>query len=472
MKIPELPRHGDRSKGLGGTIVVQRMNLLGEPGVGLAGIPGRTEKSRVGWLWNRPWKIYVWLAVFLLVKVTYALDGWYMTWDVFTGAHGPFPAVFAAEAPVAPEHVISLPEGKQVLVHGLSLRWTDEYTDKYNGMAAVNVRTGKEYWHYERHDVDDALVWQFGASERTVVVRFTDGKLVALDLRTGESLWHAEIQAGDRGRNVKLAGGQAVTEDPGAVRAFDERDGRNLWTAKTPKWCHEVFLRSVHILSDHLSAIQVLCNGSGRYGPDDIGLLMGVDNRTGKVLWQQRTVDPDLTSWGGEHTLIAPDPDHRQTTQLLDVNRHGISPRTDLPLDKWDVVAVGNSTVLSGTNPKNRASKHDTLLSAFDVVDGHLSWQLRAPSDHEYGLPEIADGRVYVVRQPYLTAAAAGSQFLADLLVLDADTGRLLHTLRLPTMTADNKTADYEKLVIGDITDGAVGIGWRDDGGDLLIASD
>ncbi|MFF3883548.1 PQQ-binding-like beta-propeller repeat protein [Streptomyces sp. NPDC001914] len=412
------------------------------------------------------------LVVFLLLKAGVALDSWYMKRDVFTGAHGPFPAVFAAEAPVAPEHLLSLPGGTQVLVHGLSLRWTDDYTDKYNGMAAVNVRTGKEYWHYERHDVDESLVSQFGASERTVVARFTDGKLVALDLRTGRLLWHAEIRAGDRGRNVKIAGGQVLTEDAGAVRAFDERGGRDLWTAKTPQWCHEVFLRSIHTLPDHLSAVQVLCNGSGRYGADDIGLLMGVDNRTGTVLWQQRTVDPDLTSWGGGHTLVAPDPARRKPVQLLDMNRQGITSRTDLPLDKWDVVAVGNGTVLSGTNPKNGASKHDTLLSAFDAVDGHPTWQLRAPGDHEFGIPKIADGRVYVVRQPYLTSADAGSQFLADLLVLDADTGRLLHTLRLPTMTADDETPDYEKLVIGDVSDGAVGIGWRDDGGELLIATD
>jgi hypothetical protein len=77
---------------------------------------------------------------------------------------------------------------------------------------------------------------------------------------------------------------------------------------------------------------------------------------------------------------------------------------------------------------------------------------------------------VYVARQPYLTEADVGRRFHADLLVLDADTGRLLRTLRLPAMPADDETADYEKLVIGDIADGAVSIGWRDQGGDLLIA--
>ncbi|MGW1069798.1 outer membrane protein assembly factor BamB family protein [Streptomyces aureus] len=445
------------------------MNLLGEPGVGLPDIPGRPVKSPAGRLWDRPWKIYVILVIWLLGKVALAVDDWYMSRDVFTGAQGPFPAAFAAEAPVAPEHVIGGPESGQALVHGLLLRWTDEYSDGYYGMAAVNARTGKEYWHYERRDVDDALVWQFGASESTVVARFTDGKLVALDLRTGRMLWHAEIEAGDRGRNVKVAGGQVVTEDPGAVRAFAERDGRKLWTAKTPRWCPEVFLRSVHALPDHLSAVHVLCNGSGRYGPDDIGLLLGIDNRTGKVLWRQRTVEPDLAVWGDGNQVVLQDPSHRQTVQVLEMNREGIAPRAGLPRD---AVAVGGGTVLSGTNPKDRTGQHDTLLSAFDAVDGHLSWQLRAPGDHEYGTPKIADGRVYVVRQPYLTAAYAGEQFLADLLVLDADTGRLLHTLRLPTMTAADEIADDDKLDIGDVSGGAVGIRWRGDMEDILIVTD
>ncbi|MHC3475564.1 outer membrane protein assembly factor BamB family protein [Streptomyces sp. 7R007] len=136
----------------------------------------------------------------------------------------------------------------------------------------------------------------FGLSERTVVARFTDGKLVAVDLRTGKPLWHADIRAGDRHRSVELVGGRAVTEDLGAVHAFDERGGRSLWTVKTPESCPEVFLRSVHTLPDHVSAVHVKCNASGRGDRDEYGLLLGVDNRTGEILWQQRTADPELTA--------------------------------------------------------------------------------------------------------------------------------------------------------------------------------
>jgi len=402
----------------------------------------------------------------LILCVIALLVSWYQSRDVFTGAHGPFPAAFAAEAPAAPEHVMRRTGGEQAVVHGLSLRWTD------SGMAAVNLLTGKEYWRYERRDTNDSAVWSFGESERTVVARFTDGKLVAIDLRTGKLLWHAEIQAGDHHRSVELVGGGAVTEDPGAVRAFDERDGRSLWTVNTPESCPEVFLHSVHALPDHLSAVHVLCNASSDDDRDRYGLLLGVDNRTGKVLWRQRTVDPELTVWGDGHTLVAPDPDRPQTIQLLDMNRQRISARAALPLEEGGAVAGGSGTVLSGTDPKEGSEDHDTLLHAYDTRDGQPSWQLRAPTGQEYGLPEIADGRVYVVRQPFLTGADAGRRIRADLLILDADTGRLLHTLRLPAMTAPDDSDDFEKLDILDTADGAVSIGWRDSYGDLLIATD
>ncbi|MFD9459323.1 hypothetical protein [Streptomyces sp. NPDC060027] len=97
---------------------------------------------------------------------------------------------------------------------------------------------------------------------------------------------------------------------------------------------------------------------------------------------------------------------------------------------------------------------------------------MRAPAGQEYGLPEIADGRAYVVRQPFLTDADTGRRVHADLLVLDADTGRPLHTLRLPSMTAPDESGYFGRLDVLDTADGTVSIGWRDGGEPLLIATD
>ncbi|WP_435226636.1 hypothetical protein [Streptomyces sp. Tue6028] len=126
---------------------------------------------------------------------------------------------------------------------------------------------------------------------------------------------------------------------------------------------------------------------------------------------------------------------------------------------------------MSGIDPKGGSGDHDTVLHAFGTRDGQSSWQLWAPAGQEYGLAKIADGRVYVVRQPLLTETDTGRRIHADLLVLDAGTGRLLHTLRLPSMTVPDDYDSFVKLDILDAADGALSVGWRDGEGDLLIAT-
>jgi hypothetical protein len=136
----------------------------------------------------------------------------------------------------------------------------------------------------------------------------------------------------------------------------------------------------------------------------------------------------------------------------------------------WDAVAAGGGVVLSAIDPEDRSEEvHNTLLRAYGARDGHLAWQLRAPTSQEYGCPDIADGRVYVVRQPFLTGPDTGHRIRADLLVLDLATGRLLHTLPLPAVTVPD---EERELDVRDVADGAVSIGWRDDDGGVLIATD
>ncbi|MFD4947040.1 PQQ-binding-like beta-propeller repeat protein [Streptomyces sp. NPDC058409] len=409
-----------------------------------------------------------WFMALVVVCLTLAwLYDWYAERDRVTGAQGPFPAVFAAGSPVAPEHVIRRSAGVDVtLVHGMSLEWTGP------GVKAVNLRTGKEYWRYERRD-SGGTMWSFEVSARTVVAGFDDGKLVGIDLRTGKPLWHEKIPHDDGFRGVSLTGGQAVTEAPGAVRAFDERDGRSLWTVKTPGNCPEVLVHTVYALPDHVSAVHAMCNVSS-VTKDEYSLLLGIDNRTGELLWQRRTRDPEQVVRGDAHTLVAPapGPGGRTYVQLLDVNREGATARGELATDSWNPAGAGDGTVLVGADADGGTEDHITVLHAFDTTDGHLAWRLKAPSGREYGFGKIADGRVYVVRQPFLTGADVGRRIRADLLVLDADTGRLLHTLRLPAMTVPDDSDHFVKLDVLDVADGATSIGWRDDDGDLLIAAD
>ncbi|MGD1221721.1 PQQ-binding-like beta-propeller repeat protein [Streptomyces krungchingensis] len=464
VRIPQPSGHGDRGQGRG-AVVTRRMNLLGEPGMGLSGGPGKPvpNVAEVRALARR--QVWGLLIALLLLATSHSWVHRHQPRDVVTGAHGPFPAAVGAGAPVAPEHVVRRTSGfDEALVHGLYVR----QTGSLSGVTAANVRTGKEYWRYERPD-SEAGVNTFDVSERTVVAAFGDGRLIGVDLRTGKPLWHVEIQHAKGHRTTALAGGQALTEAPGAVRAFAERDGRSLWTAKTPRSCPDGLVITAYALPGHLSVVPLVCNVTS----PDRGIyyhLLGIDNRTGKVLWQQHTAAPRLMVRGGEHTLVIPDPDHPPAIQLLDVNRQGATARALTAADAWDAVAAGGGIVLSAIDPGDRSEEdHDTLLRAYRTRDGHLAWQLRAPTGQEYGFPEIADGRVYVARQPFLTGKDTGRRIRADLLVLDAGTGRLLHTLRLPAMTVPDESRELD---VRDIGDGAVSIGWRDSGGDVLIAAD
>ncbi|MEU0641958.1 PQQ-binding-like beta-propeller repeat protein [Streptomyces umbrinus] len=386
--------------------------------------------------------------------------GWYVNRDVVTGAQGPFPAAFGTEAPVAPEHVMHRRTGKRVLVHGLSVDSTAD------GARAVNLRTGKEYWRYERQD-EGSVVMSFDVSERTVVIAYLDSALVGVDLRTGKRLWREDLGHGEGFRNVGLGAGQALTAAPGAVRAFDERDGRSLWTAKTPKSCPEVGVYAVYALPDRVSAVPLLCNvASLDTDNEQYYLLLGVDNRTGKALWQRHISDPNWAVRGDAHTLAAPNPDTDDSlaVQLLDMSREGATPRADLDTTAWNPVGAGSGTVLLATDAQGDGdSNHDTVLHAYDTEDGRLAWRLKAPAGQEYGSGVIADGRVYLVRQPLLTEADAKHRVRdAELLVLDADTGRTLHTLRLPAMTAPDDDVYFMKLDVHQVTDGALSLSWRE----------
>ncbi|MFF5004459.1 PQQ-binding-like beta-propeller repeat protein [Streptomyces phaeochromogenes] len=377
--------------------------------------------------------------------------------DLVTGAQGPFPAAFGAEAPVAPEHVMRRKTGERALVHGLSVELT------FNGARAVNLRTGKEYWRYERQD---SGVMSFDVSERTVVIAYWE-TLVGVDLRTGKPLWRKDL--GDRKlfRNVRLGGGQALTSAPGTVRAFDERDGRSLWTVRAPKSCPAVDVHAVYVLPDHVSAVPLLCNvASLDTDNEQYYLLLGVDNRTGKALWQRRISDPNWAVRGDAHTLAAPKPDTDDppAVQLLDMSREGATPHADLDTTAWNPVGAGSGTVLLATDTQGDGDgNHDTVLHAYDTEDGRLAWRLKAPTGQEYGSGVIADGRVYLVRQPLLTKADAGRRIRgAELLVLDADTGRALHTLRLPAMTAPDEDVSFMKLDVHEVADGALSLSWRE----------
>ncbi len=403
------------------------------------------------------------VMVVLLVQLVQGDEDRQTRKDLVTGAQGTFPAPLGTAAPAAPDHVLRRTTADETVAHGLSVRQTAR------GVRAVNVRTGKQYWRYERRDTDVA-VRSYEVSDRTVVTGFDDGRLTGIDLRTGRPLWTTEVR-GSAGL-VERTEGKVLTSRSGTVYALSERTGRILWRTKAaPRPCTKAELQAAYAFPDRLTAVLLHCNWvSG----NQYNVLLGLDDRTGRVLWRQRSVYNDSPLRGDQHTLLAPDPDPLtpQTVRLLEVSRAGATVRGGFPVKRDYALVAGDGVAVSNLDPEIYDTDSNTLLTTRTTDDGHVLWRLRAPTGQAYGEPAIADGRVYVVRQPVLRYADAGHRTEADLLVLDARTGRLRHTVRLPDLTVPNDVNAYAVLDTRDSTDGAIGVAWRGERTELLLAVD
>ncbi|WP_280876144.1 PQQ-binding-like beta-propeller repeat protein [Streptomyces pseudovenezuelae] len=479
-------------------------------------LPGEPDPKA----WRRL-ALYLTGYVTAVLLILTGLEPWHATPapkpDLVTGAQGAFPPALGPEPPATPDHVLRRTTADETVVHGLSIRATGVGV----GVRAVNIRTGSEYWRYERGGYGDGDLAGDGdpadgngdedrgfytptldVSARTVVAGFTDGRLTAIDLRSGRILWHRSISEGEsrRGLSFRLTGGEVITETPAGIRALAERTGRTLWTASRPAGCDETPIQTVYDFPDHLVTALVRCDVLGpeqRIGGYDIppsvtktsALLLGIHDRTGKVLWRQQHAEPyDDLLRAGTHTLAAVGPERRtpRPVRLLDVSREGAPERTAFSIHLLARLTTGNGIAVTTVDPHIYDTGSPTLLSAYDTGTGRLRWRLRAPTGKAYGDPVVADGRVYVVRQPIFRYADAGHTTSADLLVLDAETGRVGHVLELTGLTVPkdvNAAASLDVRVVGDRavaegaddtggTDGAVAIRWREERDELLLMTD
>lgn len=130
-------------------------------------------------------------------------------------------------------------------------------TTSYNHVYAIDAVTGKEYWHY-KHKMGPVTTFCCGPNNRGVAVYggtlymgTLDSKLVALDARTGELKWAVQIADPEKGYSETMAptvvegkvligtnGGEYGIR--GFVKAFDAKDGKELWEFYTiPDKGHE-----------------------------------------------------------------------------------------------------------------------------------------------------------------------------------------------------------------------------------------
>jgi PQQ-dependent dehydrogenase (methanol/ethanol family) len=123
-------------------------------------------------------------------------------------------------------------------------------TTSFSHVYALNAQTGEELWHY-KHQLGPITTYCCGPNNRGVAVSedkvylgTLDGKLVALDAKTGNKLWQSDVGDPEAGYSETMAptavkgkiligtnGGEYGIR--GFVKAFDAQDGKLIWTFNT-----------------------------------------------------------------------------------------------------------------------------------------------------------------------------------------------------------------------------------------------
>ncbi|MFE9964674.1 hypothetical protein [Streptomyces sp. NPDC005525] len=215
----------------------------------------------------------------------------------------------------------------------------------------------------------------------------------------------------------------------------------------------------MHDLPDHLTAVDLGCESSDGQS----GVAIGVDNRTGAELWKR--ADRQELYKTDNHTLVTVSPittsqlRERARVQVLDVDRKGARLRAEFSSDSWAPDDAGDGIIISGGNPESPGSVGASVLTGYDTQVGKRAWERRALAGHSFGFAKFADGRVYVVQNSTISEGDESRVLHADLLVLDAHSGDLLHRLRLPDMTVPRGFIGTG-LTVRDASDGVIRLGW------------
>jgi alcohol dehydrogenase (cytochrome c) len=202
---------------------------------------------------------------------------------------------------------------------------------------AVAVETGSIVWEY-RANLDPGIAsvccgWTsrgVGLGDGKVFVGQLDGRLVALDQRTGKVAWSIQAERWQEGFTIPSAplyyDGLVITGFAGAergirgrVKAFNAKDGSLAWTFYTipgpGEFGHDTWPKDNELWQDggasvwHTPAVDpelgLIYFGTGNPGPDYNGLVrkgdnlfsvstVAVDVKTGKYRWHFQHVHHDI----------------------------------------------------------------------------------------------------------------------------------------------------------------------------------
>jgi enterochelin esterase-like enzyme/outer membrane protein assembly factor BamB len=309
-----------------------------------------------------------------------------------------------------------------VAAPGLAIAWTARAGSGYSGVAVVDGRaftafaagaddvvaafdaaSGRELWRavlgpsHAGHDGSHTgPIATPAADARRVYALGPRGRLLALDARSGATVWSQDLASAKDAvvpyygwsTSPLLAGRCAIVQhavkDTQSVACFDRETGRVRWTAGR----NEVWYQS---------PVLATLGGREQVVAADHKNVYGLDVDTGAALWEHaHEGDGFPISTGsmvplvieGDRVVITPKDD---ATVML-----RITPKAKAP---WTVEQVWSSKAFRRTY--SRPVYHGGLIFAYsgaflaclDAASGESKWRSRAPGD---GFLAIVDGRLVI----------------------------------------------------------------------------
>lgn len=234
-----------------------------------------------------------------------------------------------------------------------------------NHVYALDARTGRRIWHYERR-LPEKLRICCGPVNRGVAILgdkvylgTLDAHLVALDTKTGNVIWDVEAEDYRKGYSftvaplavkdkiiVGVSGGEYGIR--GFIDAYDAATGKRAWRFYTipgpgepghDTWSGDSWQRGgspAWVTGSYDPELNLLYWGTGNPGPDLYGgerqgdnlysdSILALDPDTGTLKWHFQFTPHDVHDWDAAHVPLLVDMEFqgRPRKLLVEANRNG-----------------------------------------------------------------------------------------------------------------------------------------------------
>jgi len=238
-------------------------------------------------------------------------------------------------------------------------------TQRPNDVLAVDAKTGRVFWLYRHTPSPDARVCCGSNNRGVAVVGDTlfmgtlDGRLIAIDTKTGKAIWNIEVGDPKLGYSVTMA--PLVVKDKvlvgtgggeygirGFVAAYDVRTGKEAWKLHTipapgepgsESWKGDTWKTgggSIWLTPSYDPALNLTYWGVGNPGPDwnpdqrpgdnlYTASVIAVDADTGKLRWHYQFTPNDPYDYDSVQIAVLADFTYqgKPLKSMLWANRNG-----------------------------------------------------------------------------------------------------------------------------------------------------